>query len=161
MRILLGVVSVLFLLFVLVVISLRSGKKKDDTVDAAILEEDEVAILVQVEEDEQEEELVATVPITPPLQVEMEEPTLADELEAKSIAGEGNARLNRRMKRKQDREIAEIVSKDCLRYQLQRVTDVPLRKHYNLSVAELNQICYPVSRFTSSSSSGGMPFMWR
>ena len=33
------------------------------------------------------------------------------ELEAKSIAGEGNARLNRRMKRKQDREIAEIVSK--------------------------------------------------
>ena len=41
----------------------------------------------------------------------MEEPTLADELEAKSIAGEGNARLNRRMKRKQDREIADIVSK--------------------------------------------------
>tara|TARA_Y100001958_G_scaffold159307_1_gene160254 strand:- start:10304 stop:15262 length:4959 start_codon:yes stop_codon:yes gene_type:complete len=111
MRILLGVVSVLFLLFVLVVVSLRSGRKKEDAVDAAIVEEDEVAILVQVEEDEQEEELVATVPITPPLQVEMEEPTLADELEAKSNAGEGNARLSRRMKRKQDREIAEIVSK--------------------------------------------------
>ena len=110
-RILFGVVSVLFLLFVLVVISLRAGRKKDDVVDAAIVEDDEVAILVQVEEDEQEEELVATVPITPPVQVEMEEPTLADELEAKSIAGEGNARLNRRMKRKQDREIAEIVSK--------------------------------------------------
>ena len=92
-------------------ISLRSGRKEDNIADAAIVEEDEVAILVQVEEDEQEEELVATVPITPPVQVEMEEPTLAAELEAKSIAGEGNARLNRRMKRKQDREIAEIVSK--------------------------------------------------
>ena len=65
MRILLGVVSVLFLLFVLVVISLRSGRKKDDVVDAAIVEDDEVAILVQVEEDEQEEELVATVPVSP------------------------------------------------------------------------------------------------
>ena len=109
-RIFLGLVSVLFILFVLVVISLRSGRK-EDVVDAGIVEEDEIAILVQVEEDDEEEELVATVPITPPLQVEMEEPTLADELEAKSIAGEGNARLNRRMKRKQDREIADIVSK--------------------------------------------------
>ena len=109
-RILLGLVSILFILFVLVVISLRSGRK-EDVVDAAIVEEDEVAILVQVEEDEQEEELVATVPITPPVQVEMEEPTLSDELEAKSMAGEGNARLNRRMKRKQDREVAEIVAK--------------------------------------------------
>ena len=51
------------------------------------------------------------VPISGPIEVEMEEPTLADELEAKSNAGEGNARLNRRMKRKQDREIAEIVAK--------------------------------------------------
>ena len=45
-------------------------------------------------------------------QVETEEPTLAEELEAKSNAGEGNARLNRRMKRKQYREIAEILSSD-------------------------------------------------
>ena len=66
---------------------------------------------MQVEDDEPEEELVASVPISGPVEVEMEEPTLADELEAKSNAGEGNARLNRRMKRKQDREIAEIVSK--------------------------------------------------
>jgi len=95
----------------MVVISLRSSRKEDDTLDALEVEEDEIAILVQVEDDEAEEELVATVPVSAPVQVEMEEPTLSDELEAKSIAGEGNARLNRRMKRKQDREIAEIVSK--------------------------------------------------
>ena len=110
-RIFLGLVSILFLIFVLVVISLRSSRKEDLATDAVVLEEDEIAILVQVEEDVEEEELVATVPVTAPVQIEMEEPTLADELEAKSIAGEGNARLNRRMKRKQDREIAEIVSK--------------------------------------------------
>ena len=50
------------------------------------------------------------VPVSAPIQVEMEEPTLLEELEAKSIAGEGNARLNRRMKRKQEREIAEIIA---------------------------------------------------
>ena len=110
-RIFLGLVSILFLIFVLVVISLRSSRKEDLTTDAVVVEEDEIAILVQVEEDVEEEELVATVPVTAPVQSEMEEPTLADELEAKSIAGEGNARLNRRMKRKQDREFAEIVSK--------------------------------------------------
>ena len=144
MRILLGVVSVLFLLFVLVVISLRSGRK-EDVVDAAIVEEDEVAILVQVEEDEQEEELVATVPVSPPLQVEMEEPTLADELEAKSIAGEGNARLNRRMKRKQDREIAEIVSKGLPPLPLPTpLPDVPVAEALPpLPVAELEPGALP------------------
>jgi len=109
-RIFLGLVSILFLIFVLVVISLRSSRKEDLGMDAVVVEEDEIAILVQVEEDVEEEELVATVPVAAPIQIEMEEPTLADELKAKSIAGEGNARLNRRMKRKQDREIAEIVS---------------------------------------------------
>ena len=144
-RIFLGLVSVLFVLFVLVVISLRSGRKKDDVVDAAIVEEDEVAILVQVEEDEQEEELVATVPITPPVQVEMEEPTLADELEAKSIAGEGNARLNRRMKRKQDREIAEIVSKGLPPLPLPTpLPDVPVAEALPpLPVAELEPGALP------------------
>ena len=143
-RIFLGLVSVLFVLFVLVVISLRSGRK-EDVVDAAIVEEDEVAILVQVEEDEQEEELVATVPITPPVQIEMEEPTLADELEAKSIAGEGNARLNRRMKRKQDREIAEIVSKGLPPLPLPTpLPDVPVAEALPpLPVAELEPGALP------------------
>ena len=63
-----------------------------------------------VQSDEFEEELVASVPVSAPIQVEMEEPTLLEELEAKSIAGEGNARLNRRMKRTQETEIAEIIA---------------------------------------------------
>ena len=110
-KIFMGIVSILFIIFILVVISLRSSRKKEDVDDAVLTDEDEIAILVQVQDDEPEEELVASVPISGPVEVEMEEPTLADELEAKSNAGEGNARLNRRMKRKQDREIAEIVSK--------------------------------------------------
>ena len=110
-RIFLGIVSVLFIIFVLVVVSLRSSRKREESLESSGFEEDEVAILIQVQEDEVEEELVATVPISVPVELENEEPTLAEELEAKTSAGEGNARLNRRMKRKQEREIAEIVSK--------------------------------------------------
>ena len=110
-RIFLGIVSVLFLIFVLVVVSLRSSRKKEESFDVSGYEEDEVAILIQVQEDEVEEELVASVPISVPVELENEESTLAEELAAKTSAGEGNARLNRRMKRKQEREIAEIVSK--------------------------------------------------
>jgi hypothetical protein len=110
-RIFLGIVSVLFLIFVLVVVSLRSSRRKEESFEVDDDEEDEVAILIQVQEDEVEEELVASVPISVPLELEDEEPTLAEELEAKTSAGEGNARLNRRMKRKQKREIEEIVSK--------------------------------------------------
>lgn len=110
-RIFLGIVSVLFLIFVLVVVSLRSSRKKEESFDVSGYEEDEVAILIQVQEDEVEEELVASVPISVPVELENEESSLAEELAAKTSAGEGNARLNRRMKRKQEREIAEIVSK--------------------------------------------------
>ena len=88
-RIFLGLVSILFLIFVLVVISCGRGRKEDLTTDAVVLEEDEIAILVQVEEDVEEEELVATVPVTAPVQSEMEEPTLADELEAKVSQAKG------------------------------------------------------------------------
>ena len=110
LRIFYGLVSTLVIIFAMVVVTLRSSRKEDVALDALEVDEDEIAILVQVEEDV-EEELVASVPVSAPVQLEIEEPTLSDELEAKSIAGEGNARLNRRMKRKQDREIAEIVSK--------------------------------------------------
>ena len=110
-RIFLGLVAFLLILFTLVVISLRSTKKEDIALDDEEVEDDEIAILVQVEDDDDfEEELVASVPVSAPIHVEMEEPTLLEELEAKSIAGEGNARLNRRMKRKQEREIAEIIA---------------------------------------------------
>ena len=97
-RIFLGIVSVLFIIFVLVVVSLRSSRKREESLESSGFEEDEVAILIQVQEDEVEEELVATVPISVPVELENEEPTLAEELEAKTSAGEGNARLNRRMK---------------------------------------------------------------
>ena len=110
-KVFMGVVSILFIIFILVVISLRSSRKREDVDDVVLTDDDEVAIMIQVQDDEPEEELVASVPISGPVEVEMEEPTLADELEAKSNAGEGNARLNRRMKRKQDREVAEIVAK--------------------------------------------------
>ena len=41
--------------------------------------------------------------------LEEEELSLSDSLEAKNESGEGNARLNRRMKRKQQREITDMV----------------------------------------------------
>lgn len=110
-KVFMGLVSILFIIFILVAISLRSSRKREDVDDVVLTDDDEVAIMIQVQDDEPEEELVASVPISGPVEVEMEEPTLADELEAKSNAGEGNARLNRRMKRKQDREVAEIVAK--------------------------------------------------
>ncbi|MGB1567748.1 MAG: S8 family serine peptidase, partial [Candidatus Poseidoniaceae archaeon] len=62
-RIFLGMVSILFIIFVLVVVSLRSSRKEDPSMEALVVEEDEIAILVQVEEDEEEGELVATVPV--------------------------------------------------------------------------------------------------
>ncbi len=144
-RIFLGMVSILFIIFVLVVVSLRSSRKEDPSMDALVVEEDEIAILVQVEEDEEAEELVATVPVSAPVQIEMEEPTLADELEAKSIAGEGSARLNRRMKRKQEREIAEIVSKGLPPLPnpmpLPAIPDAEILPH--LPIAELDPTALP------------------
>ena len=144
-RIFLGMVSILFIIFVLVVVSLRSSRKEDPSMDALVVEEDEIAILVQVEEDEEAEELVATVPVSAPVQIEMEEPTLADELEAKSIAGEGSARLNRRMKRKQEREFAEIVSKGLPPLPnpmpLPAIPDAEILPH--LPIAELDPTALP------------------
>ncbi len=144
-RIFLGMVSILFIIFVLVVVSLRSSRKEDPSMEALVVEEDEIAILVQVEEDEEAEELVATVPVSAPVQIEMEEPTLADELEAKSIAGEGSARLNRRMKRKQEREIAEIVSKGLPPLPnpmpLPAIPDAEILPH--LPIAELDPTALP------------------
>ena len=42
------------------------------------------------------------------MSVVMDEPSLADTLEAKNEAGAGNSRLDRRMKRKQQREVSEM-----------------------------------------------------
>ncbi len=147
-RIFLGIVSVLFLIFVLVVISLRSSRKKDEVPEETELDEDEIAILIEVQEDDVEEELVASVPVSVPVQIEDDEPTLADELEAKNMAGEGNARLNRRMKRKQQREVADILSKGLP--PLPNPTPLPLASEHDPSsslppIPELDAVLPPLA----------------
>ena len=95
-------------------VTLRQSHKEEDD-EPAELEDADVAIMVTVEEDsmDEDEELVATLsPSSTEFEIEMEEPTLLDTLEAKNASGDGSARLNRRMQRKQEREIAEIVSKN-------------------------------------------------
>lgn len=108
-----GILGVISLLFLTVMATLRHSPKEEDD-EPAELEDADVAIMVTVEEDsiDEDEELVATLsPSSPEMVIEMEEPTLLDTLEAKNASGDGSARLNRRMQRKQEREIAEIVSK--------------------------------------------------
>ena len=108
-----GILGAISLLFIMVMATLRHSNKEEDE----ILEEEhdaDLAIMVTVEDDDtdSEEELVATLsPSSPEFEIEMEEPTLLDTLEAKNASGEGSARLNRRIQRKQEREIAEIISK--------------------------------------------------
>ena len=94
--------------------TLRHSNKEEDEVLEEEDDDADLAIMVTVEEDDtdSEEELVATLsPSSPEFEIEMEEPTLLDTLEAKNASGEGSARLNRRIQRKQEREIAEIISK--------------------------------------------------
>ena len=108
-----GILGAISLLFLTVMATLRHSPKEEDD-EPAELEDADVAIMVTVEEVsmDDDEELVATLsPSSPEMVIEMEEPTLLDTLEAKNASGDGSARLNRRMQRKQEREIAEIVSK--------------------------------------------------
>ena len=58
--------------------------------------------------DTEAEDLVVELPSTPTATVESEL-SLSESLEAKSESGEGNSRLDRRMKRKQQREVNEMV----------------------------------------------------
>ena len=109
-----GILGAISLLFLTVMVTLRQSHKEEDD-EPAELEDADVAIMVTVEEDsmDEDEELVATLsPSSTEFEIEMEEPTLLDTLEAKNASGDGSARLNRRMQRKQEREIAEIVSKN-------------------------------------------------
>ena len=109
-----GILGALTLLFLTVMATLRHSHK-DEEEEAVEKEDVDLAIMVTVEEDftDEDEELVATLPTSSPeFVIEMEEPTLLDTLEAKNASGDGGARLNRRMQRKQEREIAEIVSKN-------------------------------------------------
>ena len=81
-------------------------ESESDAVELMIVPEDDQGPLLSVEDDEDVltvQESAATVT------VEDEEASLAQELEKKLEEGEGNARLERRMKRKQQREMAAIL----------------------------------------------------
>ena len=110
-----GILGAITLLFLTVMATLRHSPKEEDEDVLVELEDADVAIMVTVEADsmDSDEELVATLSPSPTeFEIEMEEPTLLDTLEAKNASGDGSSRLNRRMQRKQEREIAEIVSKN-------------------------------------------------
>ena len=85
------------------------GETDDDVESVEVMitpEQDDGPLLTVVDDDE---ELTVQAPVA--VIVEDEEETLAAELERKLEEGEGNARLERRMKRKQMREMAEVLEK--------------------------------------------------
>jgi hypothetical protein len=115
-----GLTMVLFL--TAVVVSIRRGRKEEQkalVATAIVGETDEgIELMIRPEDDQgpllaidtEQDDLVVTES-SPVAVMEEDEPSLADSLEAKAESGEGNARLNRRMKRKQQREFAEITEK--------------------------------------------------
>ena len=123
-QIILGVsVLVMLVLLLGLVVSVRSlrREKEAEFIVQRQVDDDGIDIMVDIEEDDAElainldsEELVvqSTVETKPENELkEDKETTLAETLETKIEAGQGNSRLDRRMKRKQQREIAEITEK--------------------------------------------------
>ncbi|MEK9651212.1 MAG: hypothetical protein VW102_03345, partial [Poseidonia sp.] len=93
----------------------RSHAEQDDIEAEMVNDDDTVELMISPETDEgpllavvEEEEL--TVHEQPVAVMDDDEATLADALEKKLEGGEGNARLERRMKRKQQREMQEMAS---------------------------------------------------
>ena len=116
----LGVTGTLFVLFlVMIILSVRSSRRQEEElVSNSSQKEDPDGLELLIVPVEDEGPLLAIDTETEDLIVEMEEPaailedeelSLSDSLEAKNESGEGNARLNRRMKRKQQREITDMV----------------------------------------------------
>jgi hypothetical protein len=64
--------------------------------------------LFAIDTDGESELVVSTAPLNVIIEEEVEEQTLSDELQAKVEAGNASKRLERRMKRKSDREAKEI-----------------------------------------------------
>ncbi len=117
---------VMTILFVVLVVSVRSFRRRTEeefVVQSKLAEDDDgIEIMVDIEDDDADlainldsEELVvqSTVDVISgeELIVEENEISLAETLENKAESGQGNSRLERRMKRKQQREIAEITEK--------------------------------------------------
>ena len=106
-------VFVVFLGFVVVMVR-RSHTELEELEAKMELEQDAVELMITPEEDQgplltvEDDEEVMTVSETALAVVEEE--SLADELEKKLEEGEGNARLERRMKRKQQREMQEMAA---------------------------------------------------
>ena len=106
----------------LVVSLRRTNKEVEEKILSATLvsSEDDVEIMVDIESDDEpmmainldEEELVVQSVVAPKAEIVVEEEeTLEETLAAKVESGEGNSRLQRRMKRKQQRELVEITEK--------------------------------------------------
>ena len=101
------------------VVSLRrSNREEEEEILSAsiVVSEDDVEIMVEIEADDaaiainlDAEELVVQSVVAPKVAI-VEEPevTLEQSLAAKAESGEGNSRLERRMKRKQQRELVEL-----------------------------------------------------
>ena len=118
--ILIVTVATISLIFLYLVVSLRRSIREDELqVVSATLDsdEDDVEIMVDIEEDDgtamainmDAEELVVQSVVVPKLQAVVEpDETLEQALAAKAESGEGNSRLERRMKRKQQREMVEM-----------------------------------------------------
>ena len=109
--------GVLFLMFVSVIVVLRRSHREEEELEVST-ETGDLELLVETEEDDgplvaidtdgESDLVVSTAPINVILEEEEEEPTLSDELKAKVEAGNASKRLERRMKRKNDREAKEI-----------------------------------------------------
>ena len=116
------VMTILFVVLVVSVRSLRRKKEQEFVVQSRVEEYDGIEIMVDIEEDDADlainldsEELVVQSSVETKseqeLTVEENDISLAEALENKAESGQGNSRLQRRMKRKQQREIAEITEK--------------------------------------------------
>ena len=118
--IILGVSSTLFVVFLLLItLSVRSSRRQEELIQSKEKKyEDSDTLELLVKPIEDDGPLLAIDTETEDLVVEMETPvavlddeelSLSESLAVKSESGEGNARLDRRMKRKQQREISDMV----------------------------------------------------
>ena len=110
----------LIVMFLAVIVVLRRSHREEEEEIEVSTETGDLELLVETEEDDgplvaidtdDESELIvssSTIGVELEDAVELEEQTLAEELEAKVEAGNASKRLERRMKRKNDREAKEI-----------------------------------------------------
>ncbi len=119
--ILAGAILTISLFLVGVIVAVRRSHSRDD--DGILVSDgyqDGIEIMIQPEQDDgpllsvdgDDSVLVASNSMSVVMEDELviEDPTLSQELERKVQDGEGNARLQRRMVRKQQREVSEMVA---------------------------------------------------